>query len=103
MKKISRLLLVIGLFAIVSCGGGGGSSKETSQATPSTPTKPTPPPAPVAPSEPAITRSTAPRFARTDFSLLKINESIDHQIIKEDMRISWSKNTGSTHYNVQRN
>ena len=103
MKKISRLLLVIGLFAIVSCGGGGGSSKETSQATPSTPTKPTPSPAPVAPSEPAITRSTAPRFARTDFSLLKINESIDHQIIKEDMRVSSSKNTGSTYYNVQRN
>jgi len=94
MKKVKRLLLVVGLFAIVSCGGGGGgNSGGTSQSTPT----------PKTPSEPAITRSTAPRFTKTDFSLLNINESIDHQIIKEDMRISWSKNTGSTYYNVQRN
>ena len=94
MKKVKRLLLVVGLFAIVSCGGGGGgNSGGTSQSTPT----------PKAPSEPAITRSTAPRFTKTDFSLLNINESIDHQIIKEDMSNSWSKNTGSTYYNVQRN
>ena len=108
MKKINRLLLVVGLFAIVSCGGGGGGgsssggSEGTSQATPSNPTTPG---TPGMPGAPALTRSTAPRFTKTDISVLKIGEDITYGLAKEDMekRYYTSISTINPSYEVDRN
>ena len=108
MKKINRLLLVVGLFAIVSCGGGGGGGSSsggsggTSQATPSNPTTPG---TPGMPGAPALTRSTAPRFTKTDISVLKIGEDITYGLAKEDMekRYYTSISTINPSYEVDRN
>ena len=94
MRKLRKsMLFALLLAAVVSCGGGGGAGGGSDRGT----NTPTPIPTPSV--------NIGSRTIKTDLTKLNggILETIDYNIVGEDMSSGGNKIAGKTNYDVKNN